>query len=75
MNSEMKTLAGEVAVFTGATRNAERGIAIELGAAGATVRQSRGIPKPRSSVFFFLDLLFPVLPRVKHMGHGDRGGV
>jgi len=43
-------LAGKVAVVTGATRNAGRGIAIELGVAGATVyctgRSIRGNPSP-----------------------------
>ena len=43
-------LAGKVAVVTGATRNAGRGIAIELGMAGATVyctgRSVRGKPSP-----------------------------
>jgi NAD(P)-dependent dehydrogenase (short-subunit alcohol dehydrogenase family) len=42
----MKTLQGKVAVVAGATRGAGRGIAIELGAAGATVvctgRSTRG---------------------------------
>ncbi|HET6988010.1 MAG TPA: short-chain dehydrogenase, partial [Kribbella sp.] len=33
----MKPLAGKVALVTGATRAAGRGIAVELGAAGATV--------------------------------------
>jgi len=36
-HSENKPLQGKVAVVTGATRNAGRGIAIELGIAGATV--------------------------------------
>jgi NAD(P)-dependent dehydrogenase (short-subunit alcohol dehydrogenase family) len=44
----MKPLAGKVAVVTGATRGAGRGIAVELGAAGATVyctgRSVRGRP-------------------------------
>ncbi len=43
-------LTGKVAVVTGATRNAGRGIAIELGMAGATVyctgRSVRGNPSP-----------------------------
>jgi NAD(P)-dependent dehydrogenase (short-subunit alcohol dehydrogenase family) len=34
---EMKSLAGKIAVVAGATRGAGRGIAVELGAAGATV--------------------------------------
>ena len=33
----MKPLAGKVALVTGATRAAGRGIAVQLGAAGATV--------------------------------------
>lgn len=36
-DSGMKTLAGKVCLVAGATRGAGRGIAIELGAAGATV--------------------------------------
>ena len=44
----MKPLAGKVAVVAGATRGAGRGIAVELGAAGATVyctgRSVRGRP-------------------------------
>ena len=44
----MKPLAGKVAVVAGATRGAGRGIAVELGAAGATVyctgRSIRGQP-------------------------------
>ena len=44
----MKPLAGKVAVVAGATRGAGRGIAVELGAAGATVyctgRSVRGNP-------------------------------
>ncbi len=47
METEM-TLAGKVAVVAGATRGAGRGIAVELGAAGATVyctgRSVRGNP-------------------------------
>ena len=34
---EVKDLAGRVALVAGATRGAGRGIAVELGAAGATV--------------------------------------
>jgi NAD(P)-dependent dehydrogenase (short-subunit alcohol dehydrogenase family) len=49
-HSENKPLQGQVAVVTGATRNAGRGIAIELGIAGATVyctgRSVRGNPSP-----------------------------
>jgi NAD(P)-dependent dehydrogenase (short-subunit alcohol dehydrogenase family) len=45
-----QTMFGKVAVVTGATRNAGRGIAIELGMAGATVyctgRSIRGNPSP-----------------------------
>ena len=44
----MKPLAGKVAVVAGATRGAGRGVAVELGAAGATVyctgRSVRGNP-------------------------------
>ena len=44
----MKLLVGKVALVAGATRGAGRGIAAELGAAGATVycsgRSSRGNP-------------------------------
>ena len=44
----MATLAGKVALVAGATRGAGRGIAVELGAAGATVycagRSTRGAP-------------------------------
>ena len=47
---ENKPLQGKIAVVTGATRNAGRGIAIELGIAGATVyctgRSTRGNPSP-----------------------------
>ena len=49
---ENKPLQGKIAVVTGATRNAGRGIAIELGIAGATVyctgRSIRGNPSPRN---------------------------
>src|SRR5580698_820282 len=45
-----KKLAGKVAVVAGATRHSGRGVAIELGAAGATVyctgRSVRGNPSP-----------------------------
>jgi NAD(P)-dependent dehydrogenase (short-subunit alcohol dehydrogenase family) len=50
MNAEYRPpeLAGRVAVVTGASRGAGRGIAVELGAAGATVyvtgRSTRGAP-------------------------------
>src|SRR5688500_1213091 len=37
LHKNMKPLAGKVALLAGATRGAGRGIAIELGAAGATV--------------------------------------
>lgn len=47
-----KPLAGKVAVVAGATRHAGRGVALELGAAGATVictgRSVRGNPSPRN---------------------------
>ncbi len=47
---ENKPLQGKIAVVTGATRHAGRGIAIELGMAGATVyctgRSVRGNPSP-----------------------------
>ena len=50
MNFKQNQLAGKVAVVTGATRHAGRGIAIELGIAGATVyctgRSVRGKPSP-----------------------------
>jgi NAD(P)-dependent dehydrogenase (short-subunit alcohol dehydrogenase family) len=50
MRITQKDLAGKVAVVTGATRHAGRGIAIELGIAGATVyctgRSVRGNPSP-----------------------------
>ena len=52
MNDEYRapSLAGRVAVVTGASRGAGRGIAVELGAAGATVyvtgRSTRGAPAP-----------------------------
>lgn len=46
----MKTLEGKIAVVTGASRGAGRGIALSLGEAGATVyvaaRTSRNGPKP-----------------------------
>ena len=52
MKHHQKSLAGKVAVVTGATRHAGRGIAIELGMAGATVyctgRSMRGKPSPRT---------------------------
>src|SRR5262245_22349739 len=45
-----RPLAGHVAIVTGASRGAGRGIALELGAAGATVivtgRSTRGAPAP-----------------------------
>ena len=48
MSVNQKPLAGKVAVVTGATRHAGRGVAIELGIAGATVyctgRSVRGNP-------------------------------
>ena len=50
MSMNQKPLAGKVAVVTGATRHAGRGVAIELGIAGATVyctgRSVRGNPSP-----------------------------
>lgn len=49
-----KPLTGKIAIVTGATRRAGRGIAIELGAAGATVictgRSVRGAPSPRGGL-------------------------
>ena len=52
MSPNQKHLAGKVAVVTGATRHAGRGVAIELGIAGATVyctgRSVQGNPSPRS---------------------------
>lgn len=46
----MKTLEGRIAVVTGGSRGAGRGVAVELGAAGATVyvtgRSSRSAPVP-----------------------------
>jgi NAD(P)-dependent dehydrogenase (short-subunit alcohol dehydrogenase family) len=52
MEANEKPLAGKVAVVAGATRHAGRGIAIELGIAGATVyctgRSVRGRPSPRN---------------------------
>ena len=48
MNEDERALRGRVAVVTGASRGAGRGIAVELGAAGATVyvtgRSVRGAP-------------------------------
>ena len=50
MSVPQKQLTGKVAVVTGATRHAGRGIAVELGMAGATVyctgRSVRGNPSP-----------------------------
>lgn len=50
MSATERPLAGKVALVAGATRGAGRGIAIELGAAGATVvcvgRSSRSAPRP-----------------------------
>ncbi len=50
MMVSQKQLAGKVVVVTGATRHAGRGVAIELGIAGATVyctgRSVRGNPSP-----------------------------
>jgi NAD(P)-dependent dehydrogenase (short-subunit alcohol dehydrogenase family) len=50
-----KPLAGKVAVVTGASRGAGRGIALELGAAGATVyvtgRTRRGVDNPAYNSF------------------------
>ncbi len=52
MENERKPLAGKVALVAGATRHAGRGVAIELGVAGATVictgRSVRGNPSPRN---------------------------
>jgi NAD(P)-dependent dehydrogenase (short-subunit alcohol dehydrogenase family) len=52
LTRDRNPLSGRVAVVTGATRNAGRGIAIELGIAGATVyctgRSLRGKPSPRN---------------------------
>jgi NAD(P)-dependent dehydrogenase (short-subunit alcohol dehydrogenase family) len=49
-DADDKPLAGQVAIVAGATRGAGRAIAIELGAAGATVyvtgRSTRGNPSP-----------------------------
>ena len=46
--TDVRPLAGRVAIVTGASRGAGRGIAVELGAAGATVyvtgRSTRGAP-------------------------------
>ena len=48
--TDVKPLAGHVAIVAGATRGAGRAIAVELGAAGATVygtgRSTRGNPSP-----------------------------
>jgi NAD(P)-dependent dehydrogenase (short-subunit alcohol dehydrogenase family) len=61
----MTTLAGQVAIVTGASRGAGRGIAVELGAAGATVyvtgRSTR--TEPASTYGAFLAQLGrPVMP-------------
>lgn len=40
----MKSLQGKVALVTGATRGAGRGIAVALGAAGATVYVTGAAP-------------------------------
>ncbi|MDX6676392.1 MAG: hypothetical protein QOE31_444 [Solirubrobacteraceae bacterium] len=49
-DTDARPLAGQVAIVAGATRGAGRAIAIELGAAGATVyatgRSTRGNPSP-----------------------------
>jgi NAD(P)-dependent dehydrogenase (short-subunit alcohol dehydrogenase family) len=49
------TLAGQVAIVTGASRGGGRGVAVELGAAGATVyvtgRSSRAAPAPGYQAF------------------------
>ncbi|MDX6682212.1 MAG: hypothetical protein QOG94_2251 [Solirubrobacteraceae bacterium] len=49
-DADGRSLAGQVAIVAGATRGAGRAIAIELGAAGATVyvtgRSTRGRPSP-----------------------------
>ena len=46
----MKPLQGKIAVVTGASRGAGRGIAFELGSAGATVyvtgRRVKGVETP-----------------------------
>lgn len=51
----MQTLRGRIAIVTGASRGAGRGVAVELGAAGATVyvtgRSTRGAPAPRYAGF------------------------
>ena len=44
MKLKAGTLAGKIAVVTGASRGAGRGIAVELGAAGATVYVAGGAP-------------------------------
>jgi NAD(P)-dependent dehydrogenase (short-subunit alcohol dehydrogenase family) len=46
VTDEKKPLAGKIALVAGATRAAGRGIAIELGAAGATVYCTAGRPAP-----------------------------
>lgn len=51
----MKTLEGIITIVTGASRGAGRGVAVELGAAGATVyvtgRSSRGAPASTYDTF------------------------
>ncbi len=47
----MKPLSGKVALVAGGTRGAVRGIAIELGAAGATVYVTRSTTRTRRSEY------------------------
>lgn len=53
----MKPLNGKVALVAGATRGAGRGIAIELGAAGATVYVTGRTTRTRRSSTIVLKLL------------------
>jgi NAD(P)-dependent dehydrogenase (short-subunit alcohol dehydrogenase family) len=51
MSEATRTLAGRVALVTGATRGAGRGIAVELGAAGATVYCTGRTTRERRSAY------------------------
>lgn len=81
-DADDRPLAGQVAIVAGATRGAGRAIAIELGAAGATVyvtgRSTRGNPSPmaRAETIETAELVKQaggrvIAVRVDHTSSGD----